>query len=77
MKLHEVVVNGSKTGTKYFASLYVDAWKVGIIELKGRQPLKHFLCTLQKPYIIIGLAPTGFRCLRVSTNVLLESTSFL
>ena len=52
MKLHEVVVNGSKTGTKYFANLYVDACKVGIIELKGGQPLNIFYA-LYKNYTLL------------------------
>ena len=36
-----------------------------------------FLCTFQEPYIIPGLVFTDFRCLRVSSDMLLEPTSFL
>ena len=43
------LVNGSKIGTKYFASLYVGVCKADKIGLKDGQPLTHFLCTLQEP----------------------------
>ena len=43
------LVNGSKIGTKYFASLYVGVCKADKIGLKGGQPLTRFLCTLQEP----------------------------
>ena len=33
--------------------------------------------TFYAVYIIPGLVPTGFRCRRVSSDLLLESTSFL
>ena len=65
-------VSGSKIGTKYFASLYVGVCKAGKIRLKGGQPSTYFLCTLQEPYIIPGLILTAFRCLRVSSDMLLE-----
>ena len=72
-----LVVNSSKIGTKYFASLYVGVCKADKIGLKSGQPSTHFLCTSQEPYIIPGLVATSFRCLRVSSGRVLESTSFL
>ena len=76
-KISVAKLNGSKIGTKYFASLYVGVCKANKIGLKGGQPFTHFLCTLQEPYIVPGLVPTGFRCLRVSSDILLKSTRFL
>ena len=72
-----LVVNGSKIGTKYFSSLYVGDYKEDKIGLKVGQPSTYFLCTLQEPYIIPGLVSSGFRCLLVSSDMLLESGSFL
>ena len=77
LTMHLFLVNGSKIGTKYFSSLYVTVYKVDKLGLKGGQPSTHFLYTLQEPYITSGLVATGFRCLRVSSDMLLESTSFL
>ena len=71
-----VLVNGSKIGTKTFASLYV-VCKANKTGLNGRQSSTHFLCTLQETYIIPCLVTTDFRYLRVSSDILLESTSFL
>ena len=70
-------VNGSKLGTEYFTSLYVGVCKAYKIGLKDGQPSTHFLCTLHIPHIIPGRVRTGFRCFRVSSDMLLESTSFL
>ena len=42
LTVYLLVVNGSKIGTKYFASLYVDVCKADKIGLKGGQPLAHF-----------------------------------
>ena len=75
--MYLLLVNGSKLGIKYFASLYLGACREDKIGLKGGQPLTRFLCTLQEIYIIPGLVFTGFRCLLVSSDMLLESTSFL
>ena len=36
-----------------------------------------FLCIFHEPYIIPDLVSTGFRCLGVSWDILLESASFL
>ena len=77
LTLYLLVVNDSKRGTTYLASLDVGVCKANKIDLKGGQPSSHFLCTLQEPYIIPGLVPTGFRCPRVSLDMLLELTSFL
>ena len=59
--MDEPLVNGSKMGTKYFASLYVGAFKADKICLKGGQPSTLFLCPVQEPYIILDVVPTGFR----------------
>ena len=72
-----VDVNGSEIGTKSFASLYVSVCKADKIGLKGEQWSKYFLCTLKEPYIILGLVPTGFRCFGITSDILIESTSFL
>ena len=77
LTVYLLLVNGSKIGTKYSASFYVGVCKAYKIGLKGGQPSTHFLCTLLDPYIIPGLVPTGFRCHRVSSDMLLELTSFL
>ena len=69
-----LVVNVSKTGTKYSASLYAGVCKVDKIGLKDGQPSTYVLYISQVPYIIPGLVSTGFRCLRVSSNMLLKST---
>ena len=42
----------------------------------GGQPSTCCLCTLQFPYIVLGLVPTGFIDLRISFDILLESLSF-
>ena len=77
LTVYLLLVNGSKISTKYFASLYVGVCKSDKIGMKGGQPLTHFLCTLQEPYIIPGLVLIGFGYFRVSSDLLLESTSFL
>ena len=77
LTLYLLVVNDSKRGTTYLASLDVGVCKANKIGLKGEQPPPHFLCTLQEPYIIPGLVHIGFRCPRVSSDMLLELTSFL
>ena len=77
LTVYLLFVNGSKIGTEYFASLYAGFCNPDKIGVKGEQPSTHFLCALQEPYIIPGLVPTGFRCLRVSSDMLFETTSFL
>ena len=77
LTMYLLLVSSSKIGSKYFGSLYVGASKADKIALKYGKPLTHLLCTLQGPYFILGLVPTYFRCLRVSSDMLLESTSFL
>ena len=77
LTVYLLLVDGSKTDTKDFASLYAGVCKADKIGLKGRHPLTHFVCTLQEPYIIPGLVPNGFTCFRVSSDMLFESTSFL
>ena len=71
LTVYLLVVNGSKIGNKYFESLYVGVYKADKIGLKGGQP------STQEPYIIPGLVPTGFRCPRVSSDMLLELKSFI
>ena len=77
LTVYLLLVNGSKIGTKYFASFYASVFKADKIDLKGGEEPTHFLCTLQEPYIIPGLVLTSFRCLSVSSDMLLESTRFL
>ena len=66
--MYFLVVNSSKIGTKCFGNLYARVSKADKIGLKGEQPSTQFLCILQEPYLFPGLAPTGFRCLRVSST---------
>ena len=68
LTVYLLVVNGSKIGTKYLASLYVGVCKADKIGLKGGQPSTHFSCILQDPYIIPGLVTTGFRCLHLCSR---------
>ena len=49
LTVYFLLVNGSKIGTKYFASLYVGVSKADKIGLKGGLSSIHFLCTLQEP----------------------------
>ena len=56
LTVYLLVVNSSK----YFASLNVGVCKEDKIGLKGGQSSTHFLCTLQEPYIIPVLVPTGW-----------------
>ena len=77
LTMNLLVVNGSKLDTKYFSSLYVGVCKADKIVLKVGQPSTHVLCTLHKPYIFPSLVRTGFRCLHVPSDMLLESTIFL
>ena len=76
MTVYLLVVNGSKIGTKYFASLYVGVCKANQIGLKGVQH-RHFLWALQEPYLIPALIPPGLRCLRISSDMLLGPTNVL
>ena len=77
LTVYLLFVNDSKIGAEYFAGLYVGVCKPDKIGVKGGQPSTHFLCALQELYIIPGLVPAGFRCLRVSSDMLFETTSFL
>ena len=61
LTVYLLVINDSKIGTRYFESLYVGACKADKIGLNGGELSTHFFCTLQEPYIIAGLVPTGFR----------------
>ena len=69
LTVYLLVVNGSKIGTKNFASFYAGICKADKIGLKV---INTYLCTLQEPYIVPGLVPTVLRCLRVSSDKLLE-----
>ena len=60
-------------GTKNLARLYAGVCKADKIGRNGGQPSTCCLCTLQFPYIIPGLVPTGFTNLRISFDILLES----
>ena len=66
------LVYSSKIDTKYFASLYVGVCKADKIGLKGGQPLTHFFTITIVPSVV----PTGSRCLHLSPDMLLGSTSF-
>ena len=77
LTVYLLVVNDSKRGSKNVASLYLGVCKADKIGLKGGKPSIHFLCSLQQPHITLGRVPSGSKCLCVSSDRLLESTSFL
>ena len=77
LTVYLLVVNDSKRGSKNVASLYLGVCKADKIGLKGGKPSIHFLCSLQQPHITLGRVPSGSKCLCVSLDRLLESTSFL
>ena len=77
LTVYLLVVNGSRLDTINFVNLYVGVCKADKIGQKGGHPSKHFLCPFQEPDIIPGLVPTGFKCLCVFLEMVLESTSFL
>ena len=64
-------------GTKNVASLYVVVCKADKIGRNGRQTSTCSFSSLQFPYIILGLVPTGFTNLRIFFHILLQSTRFL
>ena len=64
-------------GTKNLARLYVGVCKANKIDQNRGQPSTCCLCTLQFPYIIPGLVPTGFINLHISFGILPESPRFL
>ena len=59
-----LLVNCSKIATKNFPRLCIGVFKADKISLKDGQLSTYFLCNLQESYIITGLVPPGFRCLR-------------
>lgn len=69
LTLHLFLVNSCKIDNKYFASFYVGVSKADAIDIKGGQPLIHFLLTLQEAYINPRLVSTDFRCLCVSSDI--------
>ena len=58
--MYSLLVNVSNIGTRNLARLYVGVYKADRIGLNGGQPCTSCLCTLQSPYIVPGLVPTGF-----------------
>ena len=71
------VVDCSRIATKNFTNLYVGVCKTNKMVLKANQSLTNFLWTLQEPYIIPGIVPTGFKCLFVYLDRIFQSTNFL
>ena len=63
--------------TKNVAKLYVDVCKTDKIILNGWESSTSGLCTMKIPYIVRRLLTTGFPDLRVSFEILLESTKLL
>ena len=66
------ITNDSYISVKNPVLLYVGACKKDKIVLKGEQPWKRFCAC-----IIPALIPIGLRWLLVSSDMLLDSTSFL
>ena len=75
LNVYLLVVNGSKIGTKYFASLCVSVCKANKIAMTGGYSLTHFLCTLQEHYS--RSSSHWFQMSSCFPDILLESTSFL
>ena len=73
--VHSLLVADFKIGTRNFANLYVRVLISDEIGQKGRQLLIS-LWTLQSPFIIPGLVPTGLGDRLVSSDILLETTIF-
>ena len=67
--VYSLVVRGSRTGTKNFASLYVGVPMTDKIGLKDGRPSLTILWTLAKPYIIPGLEPEGLKSLYCSMEI--------
>ena len=62
--------------TKNLARLYVGVCKTNKINWNGGGIIYLlYLCTLQNPYIVPDLVLTGFAYLRISFDILLESTN--
>ena len=60
-------------GTKNVARLYVGVCKAYKIGQNGGELSTCCLCTLQFPYIIPSLVPTGFTNLHISFDILLKT----
>ena len=60
LTVYTFLVQVSNIGTKNLARLYVGVCKADRIDLNGGQPCTSCFCTLQSPYIVPGLVPTGF-----------------
>ena len=71
------LVEGFNMGTKNVATLYEGICKADEIGRNGGQLSTCCLCTLQFPYIMPGVVPTGFTVSSISFDILLESTRFL
>ena len=74
LTMYLFIVKGFNIGTKNLQRLYVGIYKPNKIGWNGGQLSTCCLCTLQFPYIIPGLVPTGFTGLRISFYTVLEST---
>ena len=77
LTVYSFLVKGFDMTTKNLARLYVGVCKADKIRRNGGQPSTCCLYTLQFPYKIPGLVATSFTNLRISFDILLESTSFL
>ena len=77
LTVYSFLVKRFNMGTKNFPKLYVGVCKADKIGRNEGQASTCYVCTLEFPYIIPGLVPTGFMNLRISFDILLESTSFL
>ena len=67
--MYSLIVWGSSTGTKNFASLYVGVPMIDKIGLKDERPSVTILWTLPEPYILPGLKPEGLKSLYCSMEI--------
>ena len=75
LTVYLLVVNDSTIHTENFANLYVGVCKADKICPKGGQ--QHIFYALYKNHALFQTSSHFFRCLRVSSEILLGSTSFL
>ena len=67
--VYSLIVWGSSTGTKNFATLYVGVPMIDKIGLKDERPSVTILWTLPEPYILPGLEPKGLKSLYCSMEI--------
>ena len=77
LTVYSFLVKEFNMETKDVASLNVGDYKADKIDRNGGHPSSWCLCTLQSPYIVLGLVQTGFTDLRISFDILLDLTRYM